>query len=195
MKTLAIALATAATLLATPAFAQADSAFTGFRVEGHLGYDSVKIDLADAGVDGDFDEGGLLYGVGLGYDYDFGSFVGGIEANLDLSDVKASATDGVDRASIEAGRDIEVSARVGAKVSDAALLYAKAGYTNARVKASATIDGVTESDSANGDGVRLGVGLEYGFGGNTFGKVEYRYSNYEADISRSQVVAGFGFRF
>jgi outer membrane immunogenic protein len=78
------------------------------------------------------------------------------------------------------------------------LLYAKAGYTNARVKVSYD-DGDTGVDNFNYhrnlDGIRLGVGAEYAVGPNSFVKAEYRYSNYEKGFSRNQALAGFGFRF
>ena len=39
------------------------------------------------------------------------------------------------------------------------------------------------------------IGYQHGFAGNAYGKVEYRYSNYEADFSRHQVLVGVGLTF
>ncbi len=195
MKTYLLIAVAAASLMSAPAFAQTDSPFTGFRVEGHLGYDSVNIDIEEEDADIGFDEGGLLYGLGIGYDYDFGSVVAGIEANLDFSGVDASMSQGTDRLKVQIDRDIEVSARLGAKIGEQALLYAKAGYTNAKVSGTFTSGGVSETQSDTSGGWRVGAGLEYAFGGNAFGKIEYRYSDYKFDVSRNQVLAGFGFRF
>ena len=66
-------------------------------------------------------------------------------------------------------------------------IYGKAGYTNARIESSV--------GNENGDGLRVGGGVERKLGQNLFGKVEYRYSNYEADVERHQIVAGLGMRF
>ena len=62
------------------------------------------------------------------------------------------------------------------------------------------------------DGYRVGAGVEYALTGQSFVKLEYRYSNYsdaeidfggdapntdnfDIDTDRHQVVAGVGFRF
>lgn len=171
-----VAAAFAATAFATPAFAQTDAnAFTGFRVEGLIGYDAVS-------VPGLKNPDGILYGIGAGYDFNAGGVILGIEADITDSTAKVKLA-GPD---VVTDRDIYVGARAGA-VLGSALLYAKAGYTNARLEQGAIHE--------NGDGVRLGVGAEYVLGGNMFLKTEYRYSNYEGDVSRHQVVGGFGLRF
>ena len=76
------------------------------------------------------------------------------------------------------------------------LLYAKAGYTNTRAKLTGD-DGTGQVTLAKQDldGVRVGAGVEYAVGPNSFVKTEYRYSNYEQGFSRHQVMGGFGFRF
>ncbi len=74
-------------------------------------------------------------------------------------------------------------------------LYAKIGYTSARLKASVTVDGETVSGAENGDGVRGGFGGQFMLTPNSYIGAEYRYSNYESDFSRHQVAATFGFRF
>ena len=79
------------------------------------------------------------------------------------------------------------------------LLYAKAGYTNARIGLDYE-DGTAATDpdfsiGTNLDGVRAGAGAQFGIGENTYLKTEYRYSNYEQGFDRHQVVAGFGLRF
>ena len=97
----------------------------------------------------------------------------------------------MNRAVVSTGRDLYVGARVTAAVNPKLNLYGKVGYTNARIKGE--INGF--KDAANGDGVRFGLGAQLGLGGNTYGLVEYRYSNYESDVSRNQVLAGLGLRF
>jgi outer membrane immunogenic protein len=193
MKKLVLAALLAGTITA-PAAAQMISTgpFTGPRVEGIVGYDRAQI----PGDDSD----GVLYGAGVGYDFQTGGAVVGVEGEYTNSTVD-ECTPNFDVAGDELcarmGRDIYVGARVGTTVGANTLLYAKAGYTNARVRT--TYDGPgTALDfdvGENLDGFRVGAGAEFALGPNSFLKTEYRYSNYEQDFAKHQVVAGFGFRF
>lgn len=166
------AAAVAALVVATPALAQDSASFTGPRVEAVLGYDVVS-------TPGVSDPDGFLYGVGVGYDVQVKGVVLGLEGEWTDSTTK--------KYGVNSDRDLYVGGRIGVPISNVALLYGKVGYTNARL----------ESDvySKNLDGIRLGAGMEYAIGGNMFLKGEYRYSNYEDDLSRHQVVGGFGIRF
>ena len=49
--------------------------------------------------------------------------------------------------------------------------------------------------SENYNGVRASVGAQVRVSGPLYGALEYRYSNYEANLSRHQVLAGIGYRF
>jgi outer membrane immunogenic protein len=189
----AAAAATAAAGFAAPAMAQERGDFTGVRVEGLVGWDRAQVpnDHAD----------GIAYGVGLGYDFQMGGAVLGIEGEAGDSSAKKCVT-GVaaagDRPCADAGRDLYVGGRVGAAVGAGTLLYAKAGYTNARFDTNynANLAGVGNvSTRRDLDGVRVGGGIEHKLGSNAYVKAEYRYSNYQDNVDRHQVVAGFGFRF
>jgi outer membrane immunogenic protein len=182
-KYLITALAASAAALATPAMAQdAGQAFSGAHAEVLGGWDRVQ-------GEGTHDDG-VLYGVGAGYDLRRGNAVFGNEGEASDSTQKEN----VGALTEHASRDLYVGGRVGAVVGGNNLLYAKAGYTNARYSVSGTDTGV---DLAHGnlDGVRVGAGVEHQLGSHTFLKAEYRYSNYEQGVSRNQVVAGFGVRF
>ena len=179
---------------ATPAVAQDNAPFSGIRVEGIVGYDTT--DVEDEGSDG------VLYGAQVGYDFQSRGAVFGIEAEISDSTVDECVS-GVDLPGdtlcAQLGRDLYVGGRIGAAVSDNILLYGKAGYTNGRVNLDYE-DGTagTAADfevGENLDGVRVGAGLEFALGPNSYAKTEYRYSNYEQGFDRHQVVAGFGFRF
>jgi outer membrane immunogenic protein len=184
-KSFFIALAGSAAL-AAPALAQdaasSSGAFNGPRVEAIGGWDRVQ--------GGGGHDDGVLYGAGAGYDVQRGNTVFGIEGEASDSTQKASDSGLTERA----GRDLYVGGRVGAVVGGDNLLYAKAGYTNARFSISGTGTG---APLARGDldGVRVGAGIEHRLGGSAYVKTEYRYSNYEKGVSRNQVVAGVGFRF
>ena len=67
---------------------------------------------------------------------------------------------------------------IGYAVAPRTLLYAKGGYTNQRLDLTAT-NGTTETGQHfNLDGWRAAPGSSRRSGGNTYAKVEYRYSNY-----------------
>ena len=194
MRKFAIAAALLAGTIATPALAQDNQNLGGFRIEGLVGYDAPSIE--DEGTDG------IAYGVGVGYDFQAGNAVFGIEAEAMDSSANEEITGAVlpgDTLRVRAGRDLYVGGRVGFGVGGNSLIYAKAGYTNARVRVdyedgtAGTVDDFTER--ANLDGIRAGAGAQIGIGSNAYLKTEYRYSNYEAGVDRHQVVGGIGFRF
>jgi outer membrane immunogenic protein len=214
--------------VAAPAFAQdtAASPFTGFRLEGLAGYDTLRSgDRDDDGVDTGEDEGdesidGVAFGVGAGFDFDLGGVVAGVEAEYADSTGKQEADETLDgipfTSRIETGRDIYIGGRLGFRVAPTTLVYGKAGYTNTSIEfAAESSDERFELDS-NVDGWRLGAGIEQLFGPNLYGKVEYRYSNYnnldfsddfdfedfeaedfdtDIDLDRHQVLVGLGMRF
>lgn len=192
--------AIAAASIATPALAQDQAPFTGPRVEGVLGWDRVSDGSGqDAGS-----SDGLLYGGAVGYDIQAGPAVIGAEAELtgSTTDTRAdSLLAAGDRLKLDAGRDIYVGGRVGYVISPAAMIYAKGGYTNARLNAEYTNGTTTVTDHTNLDGFRVGAGLEYKLTGNTYVKGEYRYSHYgkvdgyDIDVDRHQLLGGIGVRF
>jgi outer membrane immunogenic protein len=180
--------------IAAPALAQQGAPQSGLRVEGVVGYDRTGVEDENAN--------GVLYGVGVGYDVQAGNAVVGIEAEATESsgDECVSATViATDQLCANLGRDLYVGGRVGALVGSNTLLYAKAGYTNARIgldyEDGTAATAADFSTRRNLDGVRAGVGAQFGLGANSYIKTEYRYSNYEDGFDRHQVVGGFGFRF
>ena len=153
----------------------------------------------------------------MGYDFNAGGVVLGVEAELTDSTAKTEFTggdfEGFGLGDVETGRDLYFGARVGVLAQPDLLVYAKGGYTNARYNIDASFDGDEFRTRVDTDGFRLGAGLEYALSGNSFAKVEYRYSNYgdaeidfenenlsdvdlgSIDTDRHQVVVGFGLRF
>ena len=96
----------------------------------------------------------------------------------------------------ETHRDLYVGGRIGVPLGSKALAYVKAGYSNARMEYEASDgEGGLIRGGDNGDGLRLGAGLEYRIAEKLFLKGEYRYSDYEAGVSRHQLVTGIGLRF
>jgi outer membrane immunogenic protein len=174
--------------VATPAFAQEASPFTGFRVEGIAGYDTLRSgERDDDGVDtgdndGDESIDGVAFGAGAGFDFDLGGVVAGIEGEYVESTGKQDANETIDGVSfttgIATGRDIYIGGRVGFRVAPTTLIYGKAGYTNTSIEANIDGGGDRFEFDTNVDGWRLGAGVEQLFGKNAYGKLEYRYSKY-----------------
>ncbi|MBO9714390.1 outer membrane protein [Sphingomonas sp.] len=186
--------------IATPALAQDDDkGFTGPRAEVITGWDHVKDDsIYGAKKDG------LTYGGALGYDYQIGHAVIGVEGEVTGATTKDRDTNVLvagDSLKVKAGRDLYAGARVGYAVGNRTLLYVKGGYTNAQIRTSYTSPTTTVSEHDNLDGWRLGAGTEVKLTGNVYAKAEYRYSKYNdgdstgIDASRHQIVGGVGIRF
>jgi outer membrane immunogenic protein len=193
MKTILYALASVAVLSAA-----APAAAEGFRAEIHGGWDHVRAD--NGSINSDDSDSGIVYGIGLGYDVAIAPKVElGLDLSADLSSMEeceSSVLVANDLACVDAGRDLAAAVRLGYKVSDRGTLYALAGYTNARFRFDYTTPaGVTTRDGRNLDGFRLGAGYQHDFGERMYGKVEYRYSNYEADVTRHQALIGVGVKF
>jgi outer membrane immunogenic protein len=182
-----------ATVGASPAFAQDEVDFQGFRIEGFLGWDNSGTNFQDDSFqDGRTSQDGLFYGVGLGYDFNLGGAVLGIEAELsdstagkneDLAGTVGGLPFTVD-SEVDAAGDIYVGARAGAIIAPQLLLYAKGGYTHFKIdfEGDGTLNGVPFAYSQNVklDGFRIGAGAEYALSRNFFTKFEYRYSNYNS---------------
>jgi outer membrane immunogenic protein len=204
MRKLAFATAAAAfgVALATPALAQ-NGDFGGGRLEALAGYDNLQ-DGGDGESEG---REGFTYGALLGYDFQRGNIVYGIEGEVTDATTKSRSYNELaagDRFSLEAGRDLYVGGRLGYVISPAAMVYAKGGYTNARVESryQATTGAENELvDKADLDGFRVGAGLEFKITPTAFVKGEYRYSHYgdvdgyDIDLDRHQLMAGLGIRF
>lgn len=202
MKKIIVLASVVAATLSAPAFSQVTSEDTigGAKVGLVMGYDdfSIKYD----GERGS--KSGFLYGVTVGYDYNVGSAIVGLEAEVNDATTKQTLEEDGDTGSLAAQRELYIGARVGAQVGGRLLAYAKAGYVNAKLKASANIDGDRYSESDTIDGYRLGAGLEYAPGAY-FSRLEYRFSDfgkyeyagYDTGLSanRHQVVATLGVRF
>ena len=192
--------------VAAPAAAQSNSPFTGPRAEILGGYDTLRsgsdVDV-DTNNDGIFENNtldqsvdGFAYGVALGYDFDAGPVVFGLEGEYMDSTGEQEGDEAINAPfgyRVNLKRDLYIGARVGAKVTPSTLLYAKGGYTNTAVESRfqdrAAADGVDLDfdDSQQVDGYRLGAGVEQligtgggGLGSNAYVKLEYRYSNYSA---------------
>lgn len=123
--------------IAPVAVAPAGTDWTGGYVGGRLGF-------GDGDVGGDEGDG-VMYGLGAGYDYDFGNWVLGGLLNYDQSEIE-----------LDSGGEIENVMRLGLRAGPdlgRTLLYGTAGAA----WADATVGGAGLSDN----GWFAGVGLDY----------------------------------
>jgi outer membrane immunogenic protein len=208
--------------LSAPAMAQsADTApFSGVRVGVEAGYDHLRSGSSeDVDTTRDLKQSldGVTYGAVVGYDAPVGDNLRlGAEASIGDStakfDTNNSAPNVFNLNHVSADRDIYVGARIGYVMSPRTMVYAKAGYTNARFGLQGSDGTVSLNQRLDTDGYRLGAGLEYAVGRNAYIGAEYRYSNYSKgefdfngntpdtsrfniDTDRHQVVATAGVRF
>jgi len=214
---------------ATPASAQDE--FSGFRVEAVAGWDNLGVDYDDDVFNGGKrDDDGFTIGAGAGYDVQMGQFVFGPEAEFTESTLDREyqeqglrpanpvATPISAAYNIEGGGDIYVGGRAGYAVSPNFLLYGKIGYSwhKLAIEGTGSDNGAafTIDEQIDLGGLRLGAGGEMNFTDSFYGKIEYRYSNYNEgdfdvrgananldplfegiDVVRHQVMVGAGFRF
>lgn len=214
-----------------PSAARAQDEFSGFRIEAIAGWDNEGVDYDDDVFDGGKrDDDGFALGGGGGYDVQMGQFVFGPEAEFTESTLDREyqeqgarpanpiATPISATYNIEGGGDIYVGGRAGFAASPNFLLYGKIGYSwhKLAIEGSGTDNGApfTIDEQIDLGGLRLGAGGELNLTDNFYGKVEYRYSNYNEgdfdvngananlepifegiDVVRHQVVVGAGFRF
>ena len=199
MRIFATLLLTTAIALATPAFAQ-DSpespapapTFSGFRVEALVGWDHTEI-LDD-------DQGAPLYGIGVGYDYQTGRAVLGLEAEASESNNNGCLSSLIapgDRLCAETGRDFYIGARAGLIVGPRVLLFAKSGYVNTRFTEEYDPGGggAVSTSHFNLDGLRVGGGAEFAISRHAFIRAEGRYTDYRNGGNRGAILGAFGFRF
>lgn len=185
MKFVTLAAVAAAAFVSSAASA---NDISGFRVEAIAGWDQIRLS-------GEGNRSGFAYGAGVGYDLPLGETISvGVDAEIAGSTAKMRESLRGEYFEVKAGRDIYVGGRLTGKVADNVAVYAKAGYSNARLSTKSNIAGFNDL-SGNGDGFRLGAGAQYLLGNGAYVGAEYRYSNYESDFSRNQVVATMGYRF
>lgn len=177
-----------ATLAAAALFALPAAAHAQAFVQAETGLDAIS-------VEGESDEG-VAYGVTAGYDLPLsGAMFVGIQGSWADSTTKECASAGTTRVCVKTGRDLSAAVRLGTQLGERSKLYVLAGYSNARLRVTAT-DGVNSaSEGANGDGLRVGAGTQFDVNENLFVKAEYRYSNYEADFSRHNAILAIGTKF
>jgi outer membrane immunogenic protein len=152
--------------------------WTGGWIGGHLGYGDV-----DAGANGD---DGVIYGLGGGYDYDFGSWVAGV--GLDWTETDIDLGTGTDQLNDIARLKFRVGADLGRT-----LVYATAGPA----RASADIGGVSGHDNGwfGGIGADYALTDQWTVGGELLTNQFDDFNNTGTDIRATTATVNVGFRF
>jgi len=179
---------------------RSDFMWTGFYVGGHLGYgwgSSSSTNLADQGNGDAFDGAdgfvvqpyGFMAGVSIGYNWQFDSFVFGLEADLGYLGADDTQENDFAFTTAEYGAYGTLAARIGF-TEDRWLFYAKGGLAFANITNSAgALDGgdVELFDLTSVEETRvgwaLGAGVEFAFQRDLSMKIEYLYMDFGADSS------------
>ena len=112
----------------------------------------------------------VTYGAGVGVDAElYKNVIVGVEANVD---------------NVFDRRNIGVAARLGYVVTDNVLVYGKVGYANWK-----------QTTTAELEGLRVGGGVEANLVGPFYGKVEYRYTDFDRGVGQHGALVGVGLRF
>lgn len=112
----------------------------------------------------------VTYGAGIGLDAKlYKNVIVGVEATLD---------------NVFDRRNIGAAARLGFVVADKALVYGKVGYSNWK-----------QTTTAELEGLRVGGGVEANLYGPVYGKIEYRYTDFDGGVGQHGGLVGLGVRF
>ncbi len=157
--------------------------WTGFYVGLGVGGAATDDDLKFSKTRKEYDPGlevnglggeGILGTVEVGYDRQFGRFVGGVFFDYDFShitgDIKLTGYKGSITESWDLTDSWSAGGRLGYLVNPSTLAYALAAYTEAEYSLPSGLKNPTR------DGLTLGGGLETQLGGHWFLKAEYRFT-------------------
>ena len=181
--------------------------WTGFYVGANIGYgfagdDKVGADVQGLGAFNDIDKfemSGVFGGLQGGYNYQMGSFVFGLEADIQASGVEDSFNTNVLGATVKGDSQVTWFGTVRPRVGfawDRALFYATGGVAFGGVDYKVTGDAgpLVGSVKLSNDDTRVGwtagAGIEYAFTDNWTAKVEYKYVNLGSDTVTGRIVGG-----
>ena len=179
--------------------------WTGFYIGGHVGYGWGEFDVTAVTATGSFPSGfqfakrepsGILAGGQVGYNYQAGSVVFGIEAQGSWADMSNTTRNNsplnTNFNTVEQDVDwiVTVAGRLGIAFNNF-LLYGKGGWAWAKTEtysetrnAAGTLLTIT-TNSGTRDGWMAGVGGEYAFSGNWSIKLEYNYIDLGTETTAS----------
>lgn len=168
--------------------------WSGFYIGVHAGYAWGELTSAnDATID--HEPSGGLFGGQIGYNWQSGQFVFGVEADLAYSTVKGEDTTTFGAFTIIGDHDMKYlgTARLRAGLAhDRLLFYVTGGFAWSKVVGRLNVVGViTDSDTLNLTGWTAGGGIEYALTQNFTVRVEYLY----VDFQKETTTMNLGFPF
>lgn len=189
-----------AATLPTTAYA---AEFNGPYVGAQVGWQSEKMEYPESSADPlaiDDKKQSVTTGIYAGYDKKINErVVVGVEAGLDFaSDDEVQGALAGASYSIDPKYSVDLTARAGFLVNPQTLVYARGGYTTARVRSTVADSAGTRNSSGSHDGWLAGAGVERHLTANTSARVEYRYSKFsegDGEDTRNRVLAGLSYRF
>ena len=155
--------------VAAPVYMPPAFSWTGFYLGANAGYGWGNVNANGFANVGDLD--GFVGGGQVGYNYQMGQFVLGVEADLQGADLSSGNNLGL--VNVKTEYFGTVRARVGVAF-DRFMPYITGGWAYGNVKTS--IPGIGfSSDRSHTGGYAVGGGLEYAFTNNIIAGVEYLY--------------------
>lgn len=155
--------------VAAPVYMPPAFSWTGFYVGGNAGYGWGNVNANGWANVGDLD--GFVGGGQIGYNYQMGQFVLGLEADLQFADLSSGSNLGL--LSVKTDYFGTVRARAGVAF-DRFMPYITGGWAYGNVKSSIPAIGFS-SDRSHTGGFAVGAGLEYAVTNNIIAGVEYLY--------------------
>jgi outer membrane immunogenic protein len=186
--------------LAVPLFT-----WTGFYIglNGGYGGDRFKYDFAVLGIPGStrVTSGGGFGGGQIGYNYQAGNWVFGIEGDIQASDIKGEISATILGLTATTGSKIDWFATARGRLGyawDRVLVYGTGGYAHASVDTTGAVTIVGAPGFALAGGINTshngwvaGGGVEYAFTNNLTFKTEYQYLDFERKTLASAGAATF----
>ena len=171
--------------------------WTGFYVGGNLGGAWSNVDVTGnfTGATWSFDQTNFIAGGQVGYNYQIGAFVIGVEWDFDWADGEGSTAFrntqfGRLRATTDSSWVTTVAARLG-YAADRWLFYTKLGGGWTEIDASLRTPGgvAVASGTASNSGWLVGAGVEYAFAINWTAKIEYNYLGLSDKTFTTRIIA------
>ena len=158
------------------------AAWAGFYIGAHAGGAWTNVDWDDISLTGEGvnnNSSGFIGGGQIGYNWQSGHLVVGIEASLSGADLEGDERSSINPTvtySTDINSIVTVTGRLG-YAADRWLIYGKAGWANARVEISGVNTGLGDSFSVDDrrSGWTVGAGLEYLIAPSVSLGVEYSF--------------------
>jgi len=184
--------------------------WTGFYIGANVGGTFGDVDLTGVSEDTDyvnidpgevfsFSPDGVLGGAQLGYNFQMGDWLFGVEVEghgMDFDEIGSDPAS-TDILTVESEWGATASARLGFVLSSNSLLYVKGGYATGNIKTSyldtsgpTTQTGLLETDETH-HGFVVGAGFEHAIGEHTSFGVEYNYIDL-GETDHSGTASGLG---